>query len=79
MCGLAANDIDEETGRQVRLHIGHIVDKEHGGKEELSNLKALCSKCNQGAKHLTQEPPSWTWLLSQIRRATIKDQEAAYK
>lgn len=73
MCGAGASDVDD-NGRPVRLHIGHIVDRSHGGSDELSNLRALCSACNQGAKNLTQEPPSHTWLLSQVRRATADDQ-----
>ena len=76
MCGAAAGD-RSECGRAIRLHIGHIVDRSHGGQDTLSNLRALCSDCNQGAKNLTAEPPSWTWLLAQIRRATVGDQQKA--
>jgi len=76
MCGLTPGDIDPHTGRKVRLHIGHIVDKSLGGKDELSNLRSLCSTCNQGAKNITLEKPSRVWLLSQIRRATADDQQA---
>ncbi len=76
MCGLTPGDIDPTTGRKVRLHIGHIKDKELGGKEELSNLRALCSTCNQGAKNITPEKPSAIKLLSQIRRAGLDDQKA---
>lgn len=79
MCGLSANDTDPETGRRVTLHIGHIVDRQHGGRDEMGNLRALCRRCNQGAKDIAQEPPTWTWLLSQIRRATVTDQEKAYE
>jgi hypothetical protein len=74
MCGLTPGDVDPNTGRKVRLHIGHIVDKSLGGKDELSNLRALCSTCNQGAKNVTTEKPSTIWLLSQIRRAGIEEQ-----
>ena len=77
MCGLTPGDIDPSTKRKVRLHIGHIVDKSLGGKDELSNLRALCSTCNQGAKNITGEKPTAIWLLSQIRRATLDDQRAA--
>ena len=76
MCGIGAGEKDA-TGRKAVLHVGHIVDKSHGGKDELSNLRALCSQCNQGAKNVAQEPPSYTWLLAQIRRASIADQRTA--
>ena len=77
MCGLTPGDIDPATGRKVRLHIGHIVDKSLGGKDELSNLRSLCSTCNQGAKNITTERPSGIWLLAQIRRAGQDEQKAA--
>ena len=76
MCGAAPGDIDELTGREVRLHIGHIVDKSIGGKDELSNLRTLCSTCNQGAKNITSVKPPAIWLLSQIRRAGQEEQLA---
>ena len=79
MCGLTPGDIDPATSRTVRLHIGHIVDKSYGGKDELSNLRALCSSCNQGAKNITSEKPSTIWLLSQIRRAGRAEQRTVYE
>lgn len=78
MCGLCPGEIDPETGRKVRLHIGHIKDKSLDGKEELSNLRALCSTCNQGAKNITREKPTTIWLLSQIRVAGQEEQKAVY-
>ena len=77
MCGAGAGDVDDD-GRTVRLHIGHIVDRSHGGSNALANLRALCSACNQGAKNLVQEPPSHAWLLGQVRRATEADQQKVY-
>ncbi len=80
MCGAGAGDPDiHNPGRKVRLHIGHIIDRIHGGNDEPDNLRALCSTCNEGAKNLVQEPPSWSWLLSQLRRAKVNDQKAALK
>jgi hypothetical protein len=76
MCGLTPGDIDPATGRKVRLHLGHIKDKSLGGKIELSNLRALCSTCNQGAKNVTGEKPTTIWLLSQIRRAGQDEQRS---
>ena len=78
MCGLTPGEIDPYTGRKVRLHIGHIVDRNLGGRDELSNLRALCSTCNQGAKNITGEKPSEIWLLSQVRRAGIAEQKAVF-
>ena len=78
MCGAGAGEPDGR-GRPIRLHIGHIRDKSQYGSDEPSNLRALCSACNQGAKNLVQEPPSYVWLLGQVRRAKIDDQQAVLK
>ena len=78
MCGAGAGEPDSRNpSRKIKLHIGHIIDKSHGGTDNLLNLRALCSVCNQGAKNLVQEPPRWTWLLSQLRRASLSDQRKA--
>ncbi len=79
MCGLTPGEIDPSTGRKVRLHLGHIKDKSLGGIDELSNLRTLCSTCNQGAKNITGEKPTSIWLLSQIRRAGQDEQRAAFE
>lgn len=75
MCGAAAGDVDElNPTRNVRLHIGHIQDRDHRGETSLNNLRAMCSACNQGAKNISQEPPSWTHVIAQVRRAKESDQ-----
>ncbi len=78
MCRLTPGEIDPDTRRKVRLHIGHIRDKSLGGRTKLSNLRALCSTCNQGAKNVTSEKPTAIWLLSQVRRAGLDEQKAVF-
>ena len=75
MCGAVAGEPHpyDET-RKTRLHLGHIVDKSQGGKDEASNLRALCSVCNEGALNLTLDRPSISKLLIQVRRAKREDQ-----
>jgi len=79
MCGHSPGEIDSVTGRKVRLHIGQINDKSRGGKEELSNLRTLCSTCNRGAKNITTEKPTARWLLSQVRQSGQDEQLAVLK
>jgi hypothetical protein len=75
MCGAAAGDPDPlHPGRKIRLQIGHIIDKTMGGTDEPSNLRALCSNCNEGASNATLMRPDLKKLLIEVRRATIGDQ-----
>lgn len=78
MCGITVGDADPATGRLARLHVGHIVDKSLGGKDEISNLRTLCSSCNQGAKNVTMEKPSTLWLFAQVRRASDEQQRLVF-
>lgn len=79
MCGVAAGDIHPHDNRRVTLHMGHIIDKSKGGKNEMSNLRALCSVCNEGAQNVPPMPPSSIELLASIRRADIDAQKSAYE
>jgi len=75
MCGAVAGETHPyDPLRKTRLHIGHIVDKTQGGADDASNLRALCSVCNEGASNLTLERPSAQKLLIQVRRARSGDQ-----
>ncbi|GHV10544.1 hypothetical protein FACS1894219_00160 [Clostridia bacterium] len=75
MCGAVAGEPHPyDPTRKTRLHIGHIIDKSMGGTDDPSNLRALCSVCNEGAANLTLDRPSHEKLLIQIRRATGADQ-----
>ena len=75
MCGSVAGETHPfDTSRKTRLQIGHIVDKSMGGNDEATNLRAICSVCNEGARNLTLDRPSLQKLLIQVRRATGADQ-----
>ena len=75
MCGAAAGELHPyDAGRKTRLHIGHIIDKSMGGTDEATNLRAICSVCNEGASNLTLNRPQAIKLLAQVRRATSSDQ-----
>ena len=75
MCGAVAGEPHPaDPSRKTRLHIGHIIDKSMGGSDEPSNLRAVCSVCNEGARNLTLDRPSLQKLLIQVRRATGTDQ-----
>jgi len=70
MCGIAAGEPHpDDAGRKARLHIGHVIDKSMGGTDDASNLKAICSVCNEGASNLTLNRPDTNKLMVQVRRA----------
>ncbi|MGA3284039.1 MAG: HNH endonuclease signature motif containing protein [Verrucomicrobiota bacterium] len=80
MCGLAAGDPDPfHPNRSVRLTMGHIKDKSKGGNDSPNNLRAVCTNCNEGLQNTALPKPDQVWLLSQVRRATIDDQEVVLK
>ena len=75
MCGAAAGEPHPyDSSRKTRLHIGHIIDKSMGGKDDATNLRAICSVCNEGASNLTLNRPDAIKLVAQVRRAPSKDQ-----
>jgi hypothetical protein len=75
MCGAVAGEPHPyDSTKTTRLHIGHIVDKSLGGADEPSNLRAICSVCNEGLSNISLPRPDLQKLLVQVRRATIADQ-----
>lgn len=75
MCGAVAGEAHPyDATRKTRLHIGHVIDKSVGGTDDATNLRAVCSVCNEGAANLTHDRPSLQKLLIQVRRATSADQ-----
>lgn len=75
MCGAVAGEPHPyDTSRKTRLHIGHIIDKSVGGTDDATNLRAICSVCNEGASNATLTRPDLQKLIIQVRRATSNDQ-----
>lgn len=75
MCGAVAGEPHPyDPTRNTRLHLGHVIDKSMGGSDEPTNLRAICSVCNEGASNITLPRPDLQKLLIQIRRATASDQ-----
>lgn len=80
MCGAVAGEPHPyDPTRKTRLHLGHIIDKSMGGSDDASNLRAICSVCNEGAANVTLQRPDLLKLLTQVRRATAADQLALLK
>lgn len=80
MCGAVAGEMHPfDPTRKTRLHIGHVIDKSMGGSDDPSNLRAICSVCNEGASNATLTRPDLQKLLVQLRRATAQDQIEALK
>lgn len=76
-CGAVAGEQHPyDSSRTTRLQIGHVIDKSQGGTDDATNLRALCSICNEGAANLTLDRPSLHKLLVQVRRAPAADQKA---
>lgn len=75
MCGAVAGEPHPyDPSRKTRLHLGHVIDKTMGGADDASNLRAICSVCNEGASNATLPRPDLQKLLIQVRRATAADQ-----
>jgi len=75
-CGATGADPDPlDPRRHLRLHIDHI---DPNGPSEETNLRVLCSACNEGRSNLSV-PRSTINLLAAIRRSSRDDQLKAYE
>jgi hypothetical protein len=75
MCGASAGDTHlYDSTRSIRMYVEYIIGKSMGGTDDPSNLRALCSNCNEGASNATLMRPDLKKLMIKVRRATIGDQ-----
>jgi hypothetical protein len=64
MCGAVAGEPHPyDSTKKTRLHLGHVIDKSMGGTDDPSNLRAICSVCNEGASNATLTRPDLQKLL----------------
>lgn len=63
---------------KLRAHflanLGRVMNSDELGTDDPSNLRAICSVCNEGASNITLTRPDLQKLLIQVRRATNGDQ-----
>jgi HNH endonuclease len=53
MCGAVAGETHPyDSTRKTRLYLGHVIDKSVGDTDEPTNLRAICSVCNEGPMQL---------------------------
>lgn len=75
MCGAGAGEPHPfDPSRKTRLHLSHVIDKSMGGSDDPSNLRAVCSICNEGASNITPDRPTAMKLKAQVRKARGDDQ-----
>lgn len=80
ICGATQGDIDSTNpARKLRLHVDHIVPVSSGGSNDDSNLRTLCSACNEGRSNL-YTPPSEAAMnvLELVRRQPKNVQREIY-
>lgn len=76
MCGATTDDLDPCDGSALRVTVEYVIAPAFGGEKTINNMRVICSCCSEGLRRLTPPKPDRVHLLSQIRRATIDDQEA---
>jgi 5-methylcytosine-specific restriction endonuclease McrA len=73
MCGAAAGDQDPfNTGKTIRLTMGHIVDKSLGGDDTPANLRAVCNNCNEGLQNTAPPKPDRLELMRQVAESASR-------
>jgi len=80
LCGAGPGDTDPfNPNRKVRLHVDHVKPISQGGTDDRSNLRVLCSACNQGRSNV--QPPSDTALniLAKIRKLPRTEQQEIFE
>ena len=80
LCGRTGGDEDpSNSARKVRLVIDHEIPVEQGGTNEKSNLRVLCSACNQARSNIQPPTESAKNLIARIRKQSRSVQKEVYE
>lgn len=75
-CGRGPGDADPlSPNRKVRMHIDHI---DPNGGNDKSNLRTLCSVCNQGKSNVQPAAESVRDILARIRKVSRAEKQEIY-
>ncbi len=77
ICALGADDTYPEDGEPVRLTIGHLVPQERlksrGARDDLSNWRTECSRCNETVRDEIPDPERLDEVLAGLKRLTSNE------
>ena len=80
LCGAGPGESDPfNPNRKVRLHIDHIKPISQGGTNDKSNLRVVCSACNQGRANIQSPSETVFNLLARIRKLSKASQREIYE
>jgi hypothetical protein len=76
-CGRGPGDADPiNPNRKIRLHIDHI---DPDGGNDKSNLRALCSACNQGKSNIQPASEKARDIIARIRKVSRNEKQEIYE
>lgn len=76
-CGRGPGDVDPiNPHRKIRLHIDHI---DPNGGNDKSNLRALCSACNQGKSNVQPASEKARDIIARIRKVSRSEKQEIHE
>lgn len=76
-CGRGPGDVDPiNPNRKIRLHIDHI---DPDGGNVITNLRALCSACNQGKSNVQPATERARDVIARLRKISRAEKQEVYE
>jgi hypothetical protein len=80
LCGAGPGDQDPfNPNRKVRLHVDHVKPISQGGTDDKTNLRVLCSACNQGRSNVQAPSDTALNILAKIRKLPRTEQQEIFE